>query len=127
MIELSCGECLVGSSIEVAATFGKRFMGLMFRDSLTDGSGMLLQPCSSIHMCFMLMALDIVYLDGNFHVLAVQQNLKPWKLGALVKGCKQVLELPAGAAQRCGIAEGMQLAVKQADLSGSLQTLEGEY
>lgn len=106
MISLRCGSAPVGGHIEVAATFGRRFAGLMFRKSLPEGSGLLLLPCGSIHMCFMRMPLDVVYLDGRLRVLAVEKGLRPWRAGRFVKGAKAVLELPAGTLDRCGAAPG---------------------
>lgn len=114
MITLKCGDACVGGHIQIAATFGKRFLGLMFRRSLPEGSGLLLMPCGSIHMCFMRTPLDIVYMNGRFHVLAIEKGLKPWRLGAHVKGAKMVLELPEGALERCGIAPGDTLSVHPA-------------
>lgn len=113
MIGLRCGEALVGGSIRVAATFGSRFMGLMFKKHLQEDSGLLLMPCGSIHMCFMRMRLDIVYMDAFFRVLAVQKGLKPWRLGMQVKGAQLVLELPEGAIGRYGIEPGMTMTVEQ--------------
>jgi uncharacterized membrane protein (UPF0127 family) len=87
-------------------------MGLMFRRRLPEGSGLLLMPCGSIHMCFMRMKLDIVYLDGGFRVLGLERDLKPWRLGKSVPGTRLVLELPAGTIDRCGIASGETLTVE---------------
>ena len=109
---MHCGNQVIGGSIGLAATFWSRFAGLMFRRPLASGEGLLLMPCSSIHMCFMRMALDVVYLDGNFRVLAVEKALKPWRTGKMLKGVRQVLELPVGTIDRCGIAPGGMLAVE---------------
>ncbi len=114
MITMRCGNRLIGGSIGLAATFWKRFAGLMFRRPLGCGEGLLLMPCSSIHMCFMRMALDVVYLDANFRVMAVERALKPWRPGKVIKGVRQVLELPVGTIDRCGIAPGSTLAVEAA-------------
>jgi uncharacterized membrane protein (UPF0127 family) len=108
---MACDGSPLGGRIEVAATFLRRFMGLMFRRSLPEGAGLLLMPCGSIHMCFMRMPLDVVYLDARFRVLDVQDGLKPWRLGKYVKGAKAVLELPAGALKRCGVSPGAMLEV----------------
>lgn len=112
MITMHCGNHVIGGSIGLAATFWSRFAGLMFRKPLASGEGLLLMPCSSIHMCFMRMALDVVYLDGNFRVLAVEKALKPWRTGKMIKGVRQVLELPVGTIDRCGIAPGSTLVVE---------------
>jgi uncharacterized membrane protein (UPF0127 family) len=114
MISLACGGALVGGRIQVASTFGRRFLGLMFRKSLPEGSGLLLAPCGSIHMCFMRMPLDIAYLGADYRVLAVQKGLRPWRVGAAVKGAKMVLELPVGTLARCGISPGDMLEATSA-------------
>jgi uncharacterized membrane protein (UPF0127 family) len=115
MISAACGGALLGGRIQIASTFGRRFMGLMFRKSLPEGSGLLLTPCGSIHMCFMRMPLDIVYLDAEYRVLAVQKSLRPWRVGAAVKGAKMVLELPAGTLERRGLSPGDTLEIAPTD------------
>jgi uncharacterized membrane protein (UPF0127 family) len=72
-------------------------------------------------MCFMRMKLDVVYMDGRFRVLAVQKGLRPWRLGAGVKGAKTVLELPEGAAERCGITPGATLMAHPAACKREIQ------
>jgi uncharacterized membrane protein (UPF0127 family) len=66
----------------------------------------------------MRMALDVVYMDGDFGILGVQAGLKPWRFGALVKGVKIVLELPVGTIDRCGIRQGMVMKVGLPALAG---------
>ena len=53
-----------GASLEVAESFGGRFMGLMGRPSLAAGAGLWLRPASSIHMLFMRFPIDAVFLGG---------------------------------------------------------------
>lgn len=112
MIAVKCEGVSLGSAIRVASTFGSRFMGLMFRKSLPEGSGLLLMPCSSIHMCFMRMALDIVYMDASLRVTGVERGLRPWRIGRAAKGTKLVLELPAGTVEQCQLVPGMKLTVE---------------
>lgn len=114
MISAACGGVPVGGRIRVASTFGARLLGLMFRKSLPEGSGLLLTPCGSIHMCFMRMALDIAYLDKERRVLGVEKGLKPWRLGRAAKGTAMVLELPAGTIDRCGLSTGDTLEIAPA-------------
>lgn len=112
MIAVKCGGATLGGTIRIASTFGSRFMGLMFRKSLPEGSGLLLVPCSSIHMCFMRMALDIVYIDASLRITGVERNLRPWRMGKAAKGTKLVLEVPAGTVERCNVLPGMKLTVE---------------
>jgi uncharacterized membrane protein (UPF0127 family) len=123
MIAMKCGGRPIGGAIRIASTFGSRFMGLMFRKSLPEGSGLLIMPCSSIHMCFMRMALDIVYMDANLRVVGVQEALRPWRLGALVKGAKLVLEVPVGTIARCGVRPGAKITVEAPAAAGEPQTI----
>ena len=47
--------------LEVMDTFWKRFMGLMGRDDVPIGIAALFRKCSSIHMFFMKVPLDVIY------------------------------------------------------------------
>jgi uncharacterized membrane protein (UPF0127 family) len=56
-------------------------------------------------------AIDIAFLDSELRVLAVSPGVRPWRL-RLQRGARAVLELPAGEADRVGIAPGDQLTVE---------------
>ena len=64
--------------VEVADSFCTRLRGLMGRKSLPAGKGLLIAPCSSIHMCFMRFAIDVIYIDQDYRVLKMVYGLKPW-------------------------------------------------
>jgi len=82
---------------ETAATFWRRFRGLMLRAGLPAGHGLLLTPCNSIHMLFMRFAIDAVFLDPTGGVVAVAERLRPFiSLAGPHAGATQVLEVPAG-------------------------------
>ena len=100
------------TSLEVAESFGGRFMGLMGRPDLPQGSGLWLRPTSSIHMLFMRFPIDAVFLakpsdGGARRVVAVRPALRPWTgvvwWARAADGC---LELPAGTAAASGTAVG---------------------
>ena len=100
------------ASLEVAESFGGRFMGLMGRAALPVGSGLWLRPGSSIHMLFMRFPIDVVFLakpegGGGRRVVAVRQALRPWT-GVVwwARGADGCLELPAGTAAATGTAVG---------------------
>ena len=85
-----------------------RFRGLLGRDSIDRDEGLLIEPCSSVHMLGMRFAIDAVFLDRTGRVLRVTEQLKPWRMAAC-KGSKRVLELPAGRAREVGLAVGDEL------------------
>lgn len=84
--------------IRKADRFFSRFRGLMLKRSMDENSGLLLIPCSSIHMFFMRFPIDAVYLDRHFSVLG-KETLSPWQIGGRHKGTYAVLELSAGKAE----------------------------
>jgi uncharacterized protein len=82
--------------------------GLLGRDGLAQGEGLLLKPCGSVHTAFMRFPIDVVFLDRELSVVAVRPEVRPWRT-ARARGAKVTLELAAGEAARLGIASGMQL------------------
>jgi uncharacterized protein len=88
---------VLGSRVKVADTFSKRFIGLMGKESLGKGEGLLLKNCRFIHSFFMRMSIDAVYLSKGMEVIYIE-TLRPWRIGKYVRGAAHVLELAAGAA-----------------------------
>ena len=80
--------------IECADTLLSRFVGLIGRDRLSEGQGMLFRDCSSVHTLFMSFSIDVVYLDKDLVVVGVDTHLKPWRFGGLYWRSKHVVELP---------------------------------
>ena len=87
-----------------------RLRGLLGRDGLDPGEGLLLRPASSIHTFFMRFPIDVVFLDRALVVVAVADRIEPWR-AASQRGAKAVLELPAGESSRRGISVGDQLTL----------------
>jgi uncharacterized protein len=102
---------VVCASCALADTMWTRLRGLMGRRELEPGEGVILRPSGSVHTCFMRFAIDIAFLDSELRVLAVSPGVRPWRL-RLQRGARAVLELPAGEADRVGIAPGDQLTVE---------------
>ena len=109
MIELLIGDEIF--YIKNANRFISRFCGLMFKKSLDRNAGLLLVPCSSIHMFFMRFAIDAVYLDRSFRVVG-KETISPWRIGKLFKGTHAVLELPAGRASGIQIGDLLPLGTE---------------
>ena len=86
----------VSTQVVIADTFMSRFLGLIPRKTMGEEEGLLLDPCSSIHMFFMSFSIDAVFLDKDFKVLRIFENLKPWRITPFIKNAESVLELPAG-------------------------------
>jgi uncharacterized membrane protein (UPF0127 family) len=88
----------------------RRLLGLAGRKALPAGEGILLTPSSAVHTWFMRFAIDVVFLDGDFTVLGVRENVKPWRAAGR-RGARAVLELAAGEAAGRGIRPGDRLSL----------------
>ena len=86
-----------------------RAIGLLGRAGLAPGDGIVIWPCSSVHMFFMRFALDVVYVDKERRVVKAVQGLKPWRVSFGGKGAHAAIELPVGAIAASGTQPGDQL------------------
>lgn len=89
-----------------ANSFLERLKGLMFTKELLSQSAVYIYPCSRIHTCFMNYNIDVLYLDNNNTVLAIDEGLKPWRIGKQIKGAVAVIELVSGKARETQIKVG---------------------
>lgn len=105
----------LGQQVAMARSFWRRGKGLMFRAELPAGTGLVIDPCSSIHTFWMRFPIDVLYVDKNGTVLRADRAMKPWRLGPLfVRHGHLVIELPAGTIERTGTEQGDQLRLDAA-------------
>jgi uncharacterized membrane protein (UPF0127 family) len=109
----------LASDVRTASSVWARFRGLMGRRALTEGEGLWLPGDTSIHMLFMRIPIDAVFLapgdaagagpsSGNaWRVISIRPSLRPWS-GVVwyVRAARGCLELEAGAAERAGLLIG---------------------
>ena len=118
-VNVTRGSVLAVSVEDAAGLWGK-FMGLMGRPSLADGSGLWLPDSNGIHMMFMRFPIDALFLsrpdpsrDGARVVVGARERLPAWRgLVPLVRGAHGVLELPAGTIAGSGTAVGDAVALQ---------------
>lgn len=95
------GKSIGTYKLEVMDTFWKRFMGLMGRDDVPIGNAALFRKCSSIHMFFMRVPLDVIWYgeampDGCVPVLSIARAVEPWQIAFGPKRTQGCLEVAAG-------------------------------
>ena len=100
-----CERCEIPES-----AFG-RARGLLGRDGLDPGAGMLIDRAGSVHMFFMRFPIDVVFLDRDWRVVGLRHGLRPWRMAA-ARRAVAALELPAGTAAAAGIEAGDVLALE---------------
>jgi len=106
--------------VELAVSPQERSRGLMFRDDLPEGQGMLLLfPDSgfrSIWMKNVRFPLDLIWLDGDHRIVHLERNVPPCPREPCpdyhsMRRASSVLELNSGAAEKLGIELGQQLEI----------------
>ena len=114
---------VVCEMLEVAASQAEQSRGLLGRDGLAPGSGMLFEgswlPLMWMHMFFMRFAIDIIFVDKANRVLRINHSLKPWRVSSMVFGARRAIELEAGATARSGTIVGDQLEIASPSAAGS--------
>lgn len=103
-------ETLVARRPLLALTSWERMRGLLARPRLGQDEGMLIRPCRGVHTWFMSYPIDVLFIDRGGQVVALCQNLGPWRLSPVVMRACCVLELAAGRAERTRTQVGDQLA-----------------
>ena len=106
-------------SIEVAANDAERARGLMFRDALPAGHGMLFiherEEPQAYWMKNTRIPLDILYFDNARKLVSQQRDVPPCSLGDACPPypsdapARFVLELNAGEAAKLQLNEGVEL------------------
>lgn len=82
--------------VTVAETLLLRMKGLLGRDRLETGKGLLIRPCKGIHTFFMRFPIDAVFLDRESRIVAISRSLPPNRMTPVYRKAYSVLELPAG-------------------------------
>ncbi len=97
--------------VELAADPASRERGLMFRQTLEEGRGMLFvfeeEAEQSFWMKNTLIPLDMIFVSGDGRVVGVVSRAEPLSLQLRTGGpCRYVLEVPGGWAEARGVARG---------------------
>lgn len=83
-----------------ARTFAQRFFGLMGKRSVPVNCGLVFERCRSIHMMFMRVPLDVLWLapkcDERYQVIGLSSSVKPWGGAAAPRGATVAMEFGAG-------------------------------
>jgi uncharacterized membrane protein (UPF0127 family) len=106
-------------TVEIADNDAERARGLMFRDALADGHGMLFihdrQEPQAYWMKNTRIALDILYFDDGLRLVSQQRGVPPCSAGNACPSYPSdepalyVLELNAGEAAKLNVTDGAVL------------------
>ncbi len=100
---------VLGDRIGVADGWWSRLKGLLGRQGLEAGEGLLLEPCRAVHLLGMRFPLDVAFLDRDGTVVAAYPSLPPGARTGWHRRAASALELPAGTLAASGTREGDQI------------------
>ena len=105
------------ATAEVADTPQSRMTGLLGRDNLPTGQGLILDPCRLIHTFMMRFAIDVVFYDRAHRVTRVVADVRPSRFAWGGWRARATLELAAGTLAAGGftLKAGTQLRLEPVD------------
>lgn len=94
-----------------ANTFFKRLFGLMFKKNIPNNFGLCFPKCTQIHTFFMLVNIDVIFLDKNKKIIKIYKNLKPMRITKYIKESKKgfVIETFSGFSEKHNLTIGETL------------------
>lgn len=83
----------------------------MFTRHFPEGHGLVIEPCQSIHTFFMSFPIDVIYVSGDYEIVAMDESMRPGSMGKHQRRAKFVLELPVGTIERTNTRVGHYLSI----------------
>lgn len=106
-------ECVITRNLKTATNLYSQFVGLMGKVKFEEGEGLWLPYCTGVHTCFLKFPIDVVFVDRDFFVVGIVQNLPPWRATNFFLKAHFALELPAGTVEKLKIKKGDRLVLKE--------------
>lgn len=97
---------VLGGRVQVADRWWLRLRGLLGRSGLSQGEGLLIEPCRAVHMSGMKFPIDVAFLARDGAVVALYPDLAPGARTRWHRSARRALELPAGTLAATGTREG---------------------
>lgn len=100
---------VVGNRVGLADTWESRYQGLLGRERLAEGEGLIITSCDSIHSFGMRFAFDVLFLDSDQTVVSYAANVGPSRIVNAESSAEYAVELPSGTINSKGIKIGDRL------------------
>jgi len=101
----------IASRLRICETTGERLRGLLGASHLDDNQAVWIQRCNSVHTFFMLMTIDVAFLDNQLRVVKLISKMTPWRICLPVLRATSVVEGPVGMIPRGRLKRGSQLRI----------------
>jgi uncharacterized protein len=110
-LENTRSGAVVASRLLTAFDSQTRRKGLLGRDSLPEGTALVIAPSNAVHTFFMRFAIDVAFVTREGRIVKTRAAVRPWRVTAALRAFA-VVELPAGALAFSNTVAGDVLAVR---------------
>lgn len=90
-------DTILLENIIIADNFFKRLKGLLGRTELSQGEGLIIKPCNSVHTIGMKFPIDVAFVDKNNIVNHIISQMGSGKFSPIIRKAAYVIEASAGA------------------------------
>jgi len=101
----------ISSNLLLADTIISRMKGLLGRDTMPADMALWIKPCKGVHTFGMKFSIDVIYLDKNNTVIALEKNLRPNKMTRVYLKAASVIELPENSIDLSKTAPGNKIEI----------------
>lgn len=105
----SSKNSIILEDAKVAENFFSRSVGLLSKKSLNKGEGLIIKPCCSVHTFFMRFNIDVLFINKKNEVIALYENVAPWRVLPIHPTSHYVIELKANEITNKNIEKGDSL------------------
>lgn len=112
-VENNSRQTVIISQGKMANNPWTRLRGLIGVRDLAEGQGIVIEPCRGVHCMFMSIPIDVIYVDKQNRVIALDRAMKPWAVGKIYGASRYVVEAPVGTIDRTQTEVGDQLKLTQ--------------
>jgi len=111
----------VATDVTVADTYLRRLIGLLGKTKrwARPGRGLWIVPSCGVHTIGMTFPIDVIFLDRNYQVVAVEEYLRPFRISSVYLKAYTALELSPHTIFRTGTRVGDRLDIIPIPESGA--------
>jgi uncharacterized protein len=103
----------LANDAQMAGSFFRRTLGLMFRRAMAKRSALILKPCNSIHTCFMRFSIDVVFVGMDGSVVGFESGIKPWRLSRVYWKARSCIEFASGSLPESSLSVGDKIILQE--------------
>lgn len=104
---------LISDDVKVAQNFFTRTVGLLSKKFLPEGEALIIKPSCSVHTFFMRFEIDVLFTDRKGKIIALYENVKPFRILPIHLGSNCVVELASGTISAKSIKKGDLINIEE--------------